>query len=53
MNRLARRLKLAFYDLIPYPSKRRKPDEKIKKSDYNSSGKGNSNYKGIFKGPRK
>ena len=33
MNRIARRLKLAFYDLIPYPSKKRIPDQKVKKSD--------------------
>lgn len=48
MNRLARRLKLFPYDSIPYPSKKRRLDKKVRKSAFKSGGKGRS----VFKGPK-
>lgn len=46
MNRLARRLKLLPYDLIPYPSKKRRLDKKVSKSAFKSGGKCKSVSKG-------
>ena len=46
MNRLARRLKLLPYDSIPYPSKKRILDKKVRKSAFKSGSKGRNVFKG-------